>query len=135
MKKRTIFISCFIILIGLVGVGVSLYVNRDNQKVTPDTAQNTSNETSKKDVRQAVWEQLSDKQQEHIIWQDGTLSKTTLAKGSTFSDGEKIVKVEEYAGKEVYTIDFPTDSMAVPNNMIVYADTDTNTIIGYGLVD
>ena len=128
MKKQTKHIYILVGLIGLTGVGALLY-----QKTTTEAENTSSQEAHKKDVRQAVWEQLPDKQQKHIAWQDGKLSTITLPKGSTISDGEKIIKTD--ADQEVYLVDFTTDSMAIPNNTPVYADIGTLTIIGYGLVD
>ncbi len=41
---------------------------------------------------------------------------------------------KDYIGKEIYLIDFPTNSNSMPNNMIVYASLDYK-IVGYGYVD
>ena len=133
MDKRVILIGCLVAL--MVVVGVIFYMNQDSKETTDNNTQNSSQEAKQEDVREVVWKQLTSEQQESIVWQDGKLSKITLDEGAIFSDGNKIVKVDKDAGKEVYFIDFTTDRMAIPNNMIVYADIDTLAIIGYGLVD
>lgn len=135
MKKRSVLLGCLVLLIAFVAIGVFVYANQKYSKSTASDTPATSQQPLHKDVREAVWEQLPGKQQERVVWKDGKVSKTTLAEGATISDGDKIVKVDKYAGKEVYVIDFPTDSMAIPNNIIVYADTESFAMIGYGLVD
>ncbi len=122
----------------LVG-GVVLYMNWPEDAVVASPNTSKVELADKKDVRQAVLEQLPMEQVENIkgTWADGQLSKIVLHEGGIISDGQKIIRVEDtaYAGKEVYMIDFTTKTMAVPNNMIIFADTETFGIVGYGLVD
>lgn len=42
---------------------------------------------------------------------------------------------KSYIGKEVYLVDFPTQSKSIPNNMVVYLSIDNNKLLGYGYVD
>lgn len=131
MKKIFLFILSFVLLIGLLACS-----NQGEDKVVTNEEQGMekqiNEETSKKDVREVVWEQLSSEQKERIngTWKDGKVSKTTLNE-SMMSE----VEDKSYAGKEVYLIDFPTKSKSIPNNMIVYADVNTFDYIGIGLVD
>lgn len=131
MKKIFLFILSSVLLIGLLACS-----NQGEDKVVTNEEQGIekqiNEETSKKDVREVVWEQLSSEQKERIngTWKDGKVSKTTLNE-SMMSE----VEDKSYAGKEVYLIDFPTKSKSIPNNMIVYADVNTFDYIGIGLVD
>lgn len=131
MKKIFLFILSSVLLIGLLACS-----NQGEDKVVTNEEQGMekqiNEETSKKDVREVVWEQLSSEQKERIngTWKDGKVSKTTLNE-SMMSE----VEDKSYAGKEVYLIDFPTKSKSIPNNMIVYADVNTFDYIGIGLVD
>jgi hypothetical protein len=76
--------------------------------------------------------QLSTEQKEWIDgnWKDGKVAKITLNKNMMSQVDDK-----SYKGKEVYLIDFPTKSISIPNNMIVYGDVNTFEYIGNGLVD
>ena len=64
-----------------------------------------------------------------ILILDSKLQRITLI--STMG----IINDNTYIGKEVYLIDFPTKSIAMPNNMIVYASLDNYKVIGYGYVE
>jgi len=84
-----------------------------------------------KDIRESVWTQLSIQDKKRIrSWKDAKVSKMVLRE-------EMIPQLlnTSYLGKEVYLIDIPTINKSLPNNMIVYADTHTYTLIGYGFVD
>ncbi len=80
---------------------------------------------------EAVWDQLNsqDKRRINGTWQDSRLQKIQLKE----SMGNIYDKA--YIGKEVYLVDFTTNSSSMPNNMIVYAALDNQKIIGYGYVD
>ncbi|MFL0266781.1 hypothetical protein [Candidatus Clostridium radicumherbarum] len=101
-------------------------------KIKDANVKQPSNVTDKKqDVREVVWNQLNAQEKEHIkgTWNDFKVSKITLTENmGRISD-------KSYIGKEVYLIDFTIDSMAIPNNRIVYASLDDYKLIGYGLVD
>lgn len=130
MKKKALIIVSFVILAGLVGLVV--YVNQVNEKAISNEKQNNTEETSKKDVREVVWEQLSSRQKESVdgTWRDGKVAKVTLGRTAMIGIEDK-----SYQGKEAYMIDFPTKNKGVPNNMIVYADVNTYEYIGDGPVD
>ncbi|WP_078548602.1 hypothetical protein [Litchfieldia alkalitelluris] len=85
-----------------------------------------------KDVRETVWNQLTDKDRERIkgTWKDAKISKVTLTKDMVLQNID-----HSYIGKEVYLVDFPTNNTWVPNNMIVYADIESWQYIGHGMVD
>lgn len=130
-KKITLPIVAIVVLIG---IGLFVYFNQTGEKATNNEAQNNTKNTVKKDVREAVWDQLPPASQQSIkgTWQDGKVSKITLTKDSMIVVDNKMTT--GYTG-EAYMIDWTTKNMGVPNNMIVYADLDTFDLIGYGLVD
>lgn len=138
--KSKLFIITIVTLLAL-GAGTFYVLGRDesnkNTAMNNDTNSTANSLEEEVDVRKSVWSQLPQEQQERIngTWQDGKVSKITLREDAIMSDGDKIVGVGAYAGKEVYLIDFPTKTKAIPNNMVVYADITTLEIIGYGLVD
>lgn len=84
-----------------------------------------------KDVREDVWNQLDSATKEQIkgTWKEGTVTKEILS--------EKMGDISDktYIGKEIYVVDFPTLSLALPNNRIFFASIDSHKIIGLGLVD
>lgn len=127
--KKTVLIIFSVVL--LLAIGLFAYSYQREEKVADNQTQSID-ATSNKDVREVVWGQLSAEQQARIngTWADGTVSKVTLNESSMI-----LIKDKSYQGKEVYLIDFPTKTMSVPNNMIVYADLDTFNYIGSGLVD
>ena len=135
MKKVIFLIMLSVLLLGLIACSnqksieekqnsnTITEVSKDNNKET-----NSKNKTNK-DVREKVWEQLSQSQKENIrgTWEDAKIQKITLKPGMG-----KIDK-GEYIGKEVYIVDFPKNQSI--NNLLVYADLSKNEIIGYGYTD
>lgn len=131
MKKITISILSAVLLLGLIACSNQSVQDKNNQSVVNSNEQNNK-VVKKDDVREIVWKQLSSEQIELIdgTWTDGKVSKITLNENMMTQVDDK-----SYKGKEVYLIDFPTKSKSIPNNMIVYADTNTFDYIGNGLVD
>lgn len=83
------------------------------------------------DIRELAYNQLTSGNKERIArtWKDSKLSKITLREGmGNITD-------KSYMGKEVYLVDFPTESNSIPNNMIVYLSIDSNKLLGYGFVE
>jgi len=131
MKKWRILALSLFLLMGLIACS-----NQNEQTSHRDVAktENTlenEKDTSKKDVREVVWDQLSLQQKERITgtWQDGKVSKVTLNKEMMSQ-----VKDQSYEGKEVYMIRFPTDESSEPNIIAFFADINTYTYIGDALV-
>lgn len=125
MKKIILIIFSTFLLLGLIGCS-------NQQKSQDENAKQPSNVTVKKqDVREVVWNQLNAQDKEHIkgTWNDFKVSKITVT--------ENMGRIEDksYIGKEVYLIDFQTDSISKPNNRIVYASLDDYKLIGYGYVN
>ncbi|MCR2802315.1 hypothetical protein [Paenibacillus soyae] len=92
----------------------------------------TTEESIHKDIRETAWNQLSSKDQKKIA---GTWKNATVAEVKLTESMMTLIEDKSYEGKEVYLIDFPTTSMAEPNNMIVYIDKYTFKYIGHGPVD
>ena len=96
-----------------------------------ETAYNQLTHEDKHDIREIAYNQLTPEDKARIsgTWENGKLSKITL-------QGRVDAAVTySFIGKEVYMIDFPTKTISVPNNMIVYLNMDTNKLIGLGIVD
>ncbi|SDZ30697.1 MULTISPECIES: hypothetical protein [Bacillus] len=108
----TIFFTCFI-LVGCIDANSS------------SNSSNQSQETEKS-IKKAVWNQLSNQEKQYIIgdWENATMTKTTFHKHNSHQSNE------EYEGKTVYLVHFPSDTSA-PKNVEVYVDIDTNEIVGY----
>lgn len=128
MKK---YIIIFIVVVTLVALGLFYYLNQ-SEKTTNKTQTNTT-KTTKKDVREVVWRQLSEKQKSEIVggWGDGKVSKVTLKDNSSMN----LVGDKSYKGQEVYLISFPSINNPTIGDVIIYADMNTYDIIGYGLRD
>jgi len=94
--------------------------------------QGNTQEDTKKDVRQLIWDKLPAEQKARINgnWQDSKVSKTTLKEGMMSANGDT-----SYIGKEVYIVDFLADDTNTSINVIVFADLNTFTFIGNGLID
>lgn len=129
MKKYILIILAVILL---TAVGLFYYLNQGQEKATTKR-QDTTNETVKKDVREAVWEQMSDQQKAEIIgtWQDGKVSRITWSDGAVM----RATVNKSYVGQAVYVITFPSNLNATIGDVVVFADVNTFDIIGYGLRD
>jgi hypothetical protein len=86
------------------------------------------NETQSLDVREAVWNQLTKKEKEHIvgIWKDASVQKIALRE--TMGN----IKDKTFIGKEVYLVDFPSNDNPSLGGVGVYADIKTHRVIGFG---
>ena len=118
MNKR------FIILLAFLLLGLTACSQEQTAKENPkrnSTVPKTELVVEKKDVRKAVWEQLSsgDKSRIKGTWKDATYTKMVLRD----------------KGQEVYLVDFKMHTKHIPNNMIIYADINTFKIIGHGITD
>ena len=125
----------FLIMVSIIA-SLSLIACSNQSKELSNNKQSIvnkeNNDNSTKDVREVVWSQLSSTDKDRIKgnWKDAKVSKIVLTK-----DMMNLIKDKSYAGKEVYVLDFPTTSVSMPNNMIVYADIATFDFIGHGMVD
>ncbi|WP_238883474.1 hypothetical protein [Clostridium sp. YIM B02551] len=126
MKKITLLIISSVISLVLLA-GCSSTKNPSN--IINENGANTA--TKSQDIRETAYNQLPSRDKEKIdgTWEDSRLDKITL------KEGMGIISDKSYIGKEVYLVDFPIKTKAIPNNMIVYLSTDTNKFLGYGLVE
>lgn len=127
MKKIILLIISLILL-------ASLLIACSAQNVSnPTTTGGDKNSSSKisTDLRQIAFEQLPSVSKGRIkgTWQDAKLSIITLR------EDMGIINDKSYIGKEVYIVDFPTESKSKPNNMIFYMSMDNHKLIGTGYVD
>ncbi|TKD72307.1 hypothetical protein [Pseudalkalibacillus hwajinpoensis] len=90
--------------------------------------------TAEEDIRKVVWEQLPSDQKEFIkgTWKDGDVSKVKVTDHRVSSN---LTDINLDLIREVYAITFPTNSISSTNNLVVYADIESNQYIGNGLVD
>jgi hypothetical protein len=121
--KKPILIAVIIV------VSLSLISFSNQSKALSNNKQSTA---PAKDVREVVWNQLptSDKERIKGTWKDAkVVSKGVLTKDMAIGVDDK-----SYIGKNVYSIVFPTTFIGQPNFMLVYADAETYSFIGKGLV-
>jgi hypothetical protein len=132
VKKITLSILSVFLLLGLPACSNQNGQGSNNSQNVVNSNEQGDKVVKKDDVREIVWKQLSSEQKEWVdgTWKNGKVSKITLNQNMMTQVDDK-----SYEGKEVYLIDFPTKSKSIPNNMIVYADTNTFDYIGNGLVD
>lgn len=104
---------------------------RNTSSPTSAASINKNNET--KDVREAIWNQLSSRDKERIAgtWKDAIVGTVTLSKDMASHPNTD----KSYIGKEVYIIDFKIKEIRYPDNIGFYADKETFKLIGYGLMD
>lgn len=90
-----------------------------------------SNETQSLDVREAVWNQLTKKEKEHIVgtWKDANVQKLTLRE--TMGN----ITDKTFIGKEVYLVNFPSNDNPSLGGVGVYADIKSHRVIGFGYRD
>ncbi|MCA0147184.1 hypothetical protein LCD52_00125 [Rossellomorea vietnamensis] len=83
------------------------------------------------DVREAVWDQLTEKEEEHIAgsWKNASVQKITLRE----SMGQ--IRDKTFIGEEVYLVDYPSEDSPSLGGVGVYADIKSYRIIGFGYRD
>ncbi|MGG4170064.1 hypothetical protein ABEW00_21685 [Rossellomorea vietnamensis] len=113
----------FIILFLLFGCQQQVSNDEREQKVKEPK----SNKTQALDVREAVWNQLTEKEKEHIAgsWKDASVQKITLR--------ESMGQIEDktFVGREVYIVDYPSKDSPSLGGIGVYADIKSHRIIGF----
>lgn len=126
MKKINSLIISLVLSLGLVtACSNTKEANTISNKAPVGTTVKEQN------IREEAFNQLISKDKERIdgTWKDSKLSKITL------KEGMGNITDKSYIGKEVYLIDFPTQSKSEPNNMIVYLSIDSKKLLGYGYID
>lgn len=125
VKKFTLIISSSILLCFLLN---GCQQQASNSIKGQNVKEANSNETQSLDVREAVWNQLTDKEKEHIVgtWKDASVKKITLR--------ETMGKIKDKTsiGKEVYLVDFPSNDNPSLGGVGVYADIKSHRVIGFG---
>jgi hypothetical protein len=126
----------FLIIVSIFSLGIIACSNQNEQVGSePENAVSNEEQVAKttKDVREAVWYQLSLEDKERIVgaWEEAKVSTITLKEDMMNFSEETLT----YVGKEVYIIDFPTTDIVLPNNILVFADMETFDYIGHGFVD
>ena len=127
MKGFKLIYLSFILFFVLCGCQQQVLNDKEEQNVK----ETKSDLTQALDVREAVWEQLTEKQKEHIAgsWKDASVQKITLRE----SMGQ--IKDNTFIGEEVYLVDYPTEDSPSLGGVGVYADIQSHRIIGFGYRD
>jgi hypothetical protein len=123
--KRFISICLsFIIFFLLCGCQQQVLKDGSEQKVKEPK----SNITPPLDVREAAWNQLTEKEKEHIAgsWKDASVQKITLR--------ESMGQIEDktFIGREVYIVDYPSEDSPSLGGIGVFVDIKSHRIIGFG---
>jgi hypothetical protein len=120
---KLIYLS-FILFFVLCGCQQQVLNDKEEQKLK----EAKSDITPALDVREAVWDQLSEKEKEHIAgsWKDASVQKITLRE----SMGQ--IKDKTFIGREVYLVDYPSEDSPSLGGIGVYADIKSLRIIGFG---
>ncbi|WP_051316973.1 hypothetical protein [Ectobacillus panaciterrae] len=109
---------------------IALLKNQDSSKVQNDKSGSTKAQTqdNELDIREAVWNQLPQKSKDEVIgtWKEATIKKITVNK-----DMGRLNDVK-YDGKEVYLIAFKSNKNATLGPLSIYADMQTEKIVGFG---
>ncbi|WP_028401006.1 hypothetical protein [Ectobacillus panaciterrae] len=132
MKKMNAIVSvCVLLCLAACTNDTKSSAGKPQTSAEQTQAQNKKVRTEQ-DVMEAVFNQLSQENKERIVgtWKDATVSKTVLKESMIGSNADK-----SYVGKEVYLVNFTTNEKQKPNNIVVFADTRTFQLVGYGLVD
>ncbi|WP_226669625.1 hypothetical protein [Metabacillus litoralis] len=87
-----------------------------------------SDETLVLDVREDIWNQLTENHKKHIqgTWKDASYQKIILRE--TMGN----ITDKTFIGKEVFILDFPSKDNPTLGGVTVYADLKTHKLIGYG---
>jgi hypothetical protein len=119
MKKINFFIIVLVFFIGLLSTSSS--IKKESVSVI----------VNEQDIREIAFNQLSSKDKDRVLrsWENSKVSKITL------KENMGNINDNSYIGKEVYLIDIPTQSISIPNNMIVYVSMDNHKLLGYGYVE
>ena len=122
MKKFNILIILTCILLSCVLNGCQQQSSKQNVKKA------NSNETQSLDVREAVWNQLTDNDKKHIkgTWKDATVQKVVLKE--TMGN----INDKSYIEKEAYIVEYPSNDNPSLGGVGVYADLKSFKLIGYG---
>jgi hypothetical protein len=125
VKKFTLIILSSILLSFVLSGCQQQASKEQNVKET------NSNEIQSLDLREVVWNQLTDKDKKHIkgTWKDATFRKIILKE--TMGN----IKDKSFIGKEVYIVEYPSNDNPTLGGVVVYADLKSFKLIGYGYRD
>lgn len=132
LKKGILFVVLTVLMLGIVACSNEDEKKTSNTLTPPSNTASISKNNKTKDVREAIWNQLSSKDKERIAgtWKDATVGTVTLSKGMASHPNTD----KSYIGKEVYIVDFKIKKIRYPDNIGFYADKETFKLIGYGMM-
>ena len=131
MTKIVLLTISAILILGMVACSNQDEKKTINTSTSPISTASTSKEGEVKDVREAIWNQLSSKEKERIVgtWEDATVSTVTLTKQMAKHSSTD----ESYIGKEVYIIDFKIKKVQYPDTTAFYADKKTFKLLAMAI--
>lgn len=124
LKKFTLIVLSIFLLSILNGCQQQASNENKQQNVNEEKG----NEILTSNVREAVWNQLTENDKKHIkgIGKDATVRKIVLR------ETMGIIKDKSYIGKQVYIVDFPANDNPTLGGVAAYADLKSYQLIGYG---
>ncbi|MFJ5763663.1 hypothetical protein ACIQAA_32160 [Neobacillus sp. NPDC093182] len=130
MKKFTLFVLSFFLSLLLNGCQQLLAEDKPKEKHHNNNL-NEVQSIETLDVRESVWNRLTEEQKNHIqgTWKDASVYQRVLRENM----GTNLDKT--FIDKEVYIIDYPSNDNPTLGGIIVYADIKSHQLIGYGLRD
>jgi hypothetical protein len=133
LKKLTLnAISYFLLSFVLIGCQQQAGDEKtEEKKYNQNSKEVQSIETKTLDVREDVWNRLTEEQKMQIqgTWEDASIIKRVLREDMGYNLDKTFI------GKEVYIIDYPSNDNSTIGGIVVYADIKSHQLIGYGLRD
>jgi hypothetical protein len=130
LKKLTLnALAYFLLSFVLIGCQQQVVDEKTEEKqYNQNSKEVQSIETKTLDVREAVWNQLSDEHKKQIqgTWEDATVTKRVLSESMGFNLDKTFI------GKEVYIVGYPTIENRTFGAIGVFADIESQRLIGYG---
>lgn len=127
MKHICSLLFCLWIIISLT----TACSNPQASENEPQTQIEKTKSNPQTDLKQQVWEQLSENQKKEVIgdWNNATFTKIIL------KEGPNRINNTNYYGKEVYQVSYPSNKSGILGDFIIFVAIDTGKVIGYGLRD
>lgn len=130
MKKLTLnALSYFFLSFVLIGCQQQAGDEKtEEKKYNQNSKEVQSIETNPLDVREAVWNRLTEEHKMQIqgSWKDATVYQRVLREDMGYNLDKTFI------GKEVYIIDYPSNDNPTIGGILVYADVKSHQLIGYG---
>lgn len=134
-SKKYLFISVVVMLLVLAGCGNKEERGEKESTTVSNTAVDQYRESDtehKSDLLASIYEKLSDSDKEMIVDLSEAVISTVVLEND--KGVKKVNESAEMIGKKIYKAEYKTDDETL-EEVIVYADMEDLSILGYGLVD